>query len=53
MDHEFKGGELKQIGVRLRKDLWDELDRYYQKTRISKTAIIEMALKDYLEKLKD
>jgi len=46
-----EGFEYKQLGVRLRADVWEKLDAHWVKTRISKTAIVEMAVKEYLEGL--
>ena len=54
MDNEIKedtNDQYKQLGVRLRADVWQKLDAHWVKTRISKTAIVEMAVKEYLEKL--
>jgi len=48
---EVKGDPYKQLGVRLRADVWQKLDAHWVKTRISKTAIVEMAVKEYLEGL--
>ena len=36
--------EMQQVAVRLRRDVYDRLDRYRNKTRISKTATIEQAI---------
>lgn len=47
----IEGFAYKQLGVRLRADVWDKLDAHWVKTRISKTAIVEMAVKEYLEGL--
>ena len=52
MDNEIKedtNDQYKQLGVRLRADVWDKMDAHWVKTRISKTAIVEMAVKEYLE----
>ncbi len=47
----IEGFAYKQLGVRLRADVWQKLDAHWVKTRISKTAIVEMAVKEYLEGL--
>ena len=54
MDNEIKedtNDQYKQLGVRLRADVWDKLAAHWVKTRISKTTIVEMAVKEYLEGL--
>ena len=40
-----------QVAVRLRRDVYDRLDRYRNKTRISKTATIEQAITEYLDRM--
>lgn len=42
--------ELKQIGPRIREDVYDALHDYSDNTRISMSALVEMALKDLLKK---
>tara|TARA_R110000787_G_scaffold79691_1_gene174072 strand:+ start:532 stop:696 length:165 start_codon:yes stop_codon:yes gene_type:complete len=49
MDDKNKNGRNKQLAVRLRSDVWDALDNYWIETRISKTAIVEMAIRDFLD----
>jgi|TARA_R110000803_G_scaffold198910_1_gene262792 predicted transcriptional regulator len=49
MDDKNKNGRHKQIAIRLRAEVWDALDDYWVKTRISKTAIVEMAIRDFLD----
>lgn len=41
--------ELKQIGPRIREDVYDALHDYSHNTRISMSALVEMALKDLLK----
>jgi len=43
--------EMQQVAVRLRRDVYDRLDRYRNKTRISKTATIEQAIIEYLDRM--
>ena len=40
-----------QVAVRLRRDVYDRLDNYRNKTRISKTATIEQAITEYLDRM--
>ncbi len=40
-----------QVAVRLRRDVYDRLDRYRNKTRISKTATIEQAIIEHLDRM--
>jgi len=41
--------ELKQIGPRIREDVYDALHDHSDNTRISMSALVEMALKDLLK----
>jgi len=43
--------EMQQVAVRLRRDVYDRLDRYRNKTRISKTATIEQAIIEHLDRM--
>ena len=43
--------EVQQVAVRLRRDVYDRLDRYRNKTRISKTATIEQAIIEHLDRM--
>ena len=43
--------EMQQVAVRLRRDVYDRLDNYRNKTRISKTATIEQAITEYLDRM--
>ena len=43
--------EGKVINYYVRKDLVDRLDAYSEKSLIPKTSIIEVALKEYLDKV--
>jgi len=42
--------ELKQIGPRIREDVYDALHDHSDNTRISMSALVEMALKDLLNR---
>lgn len=42
--------ELKQIGPRIREDVYKALHDYSDKTRMSMSLIVELALKDLLVK---
>ena len=35
----------------IEKELWDKLNTHSEETKIPKTAIVEMALKDYFKKV--
>lgn len=41
--------DLKQIGPRVREDVYDALHEYSAKTRMSMSLIVEMAIKDLLK----
>tara|TARA_R110000822_G_scaffold65575_3_gene160482 strand:+ start:30260 stop:30481 length:222 start_codon:yes stop_codon:yes gene_type:complete len=43
--------KMQQVAVRLSRDVYDRLDDYRNKTRISKTATIEQAIIEYLDKI--
>ena len=42
--------DLKQIGPRIREDVYDALHEYSNQSRISMSVLVEMALKDLLNK---
>ena len=42
--------ELKQIGPRIREDVYDDLHEYSSVSRMSMSLIVEMALKEFLSK---
>jgi predicted transcriptional regulator len=48
-----KDDGMQQISVRLRQNVYDRLHEYKHQTRISKTAIIEQAIVDYLDKMEE
>ena len=41
--------ELKQIGPRIREDVYDALHEYSADSRMSMSLIVELALKEYLK----
>jgi hypothetical protein len=41
--------ELKQIGPRIREDIYDALHEYSADSRMSMSLIVELALKDHLK----
>ena len=43
--------EMQQVAVRLRREVYNRLDDYRNKTRISKTATIEQAIIEYLDRM--
>ena len=50
----IKGEKVKlptQVAVRLRRDVYDRLNDYRNKTRISKTATIEQAIIEHLDRM--
>ena len=42
--------EVQQVAVRLRPDVYERLDKHRKKTRISKTATVEQAIIEHLDK---
>ena len=43
--------ELKQIGPRIREDVYDALHEYSSISRMSMSLIVELALKEYLDRI--
>ena len=43
--------EMQQVAVRLRRDVYGRLDSYRDTTRISKTATIEQAIIEHLDRM--
>jgi len=42
--------EVQQVAVRLRPDVYERLDKHRKKTRISKTATVEQAIIEHLDR---
>lgn len=45
-------GELKALNLNIKAEIFDELNKYAKKTGITKTYMVEKALKEYFEKHK-
>lgn len=45
-------GELKALNLNIKAEIFDELNKYAEKTGITKTYMVEKALKEYFEKHK-
>ncbi len=46
-----KEGKFRFLNVQMPEDVLDQLTEYSEKSRIPKTAITEMALREYLDKM--
>lgn len=50
MARKKREGSYKYLNVAIATEILDQLDKYAEESRIPKTAITEMALKDFLDK---